>query len=227
MCCTAYVATIVAGVLSIFQSFANLSWNIPILISLGWNETRMNPVIAFNAMRMENPFGIFGITMILSFLNLLLLVFSCLMLKANANLRTGWIGAWCIVILIQAFFQSVIGSYYFYKYCSGTHYRTKAYFRLAALFSGVFFFWPAINLVFCAFVLKRYRDISKSDAPVDIVDRSTSRQESLPPPYTPGSFLEPQRNTVDPAPVSGWSDEPLLRFDDISPIEIATNRDEH
>ncbi|XP_035215618.1 uncharacterized protein LOC118189171 isoform X5 [Stegodyphus dumicola] len=76
MCCTPYVATIVAGVLTIFQSFANLCWNVPIIISFSFNKTQLSTLATINTSELENPFAI---------LNVQLLVFSCLMLKANSD----------------------------------------------------------------------------------------------------------------------------------------------
>ncbi|XP_035215616.1 uncharacterized protein LOC118189171 isoform X3 [Stegodyphus dumicola] len=187
MCCTPYVATIVAGVLTIFQSFANLCWNVPIIISFSFNKTQLSTLATINTSELENPFAIYGITLLLAILNVQLLVFSCLMLKANSTMKTSWIGAWCILINVKSLVNVLLGIYFFYVY--GT--------------------------VLFIMVSKRYTDIVKFQTTNGRVEVSTREDAGLPPPYTTGIFARSQSgHAVNNMVVTDSREQLLLHFED-------------
>ncbi|XP_035215615.1 uncharacterized protein LOC118189171 isoform X2 [Stegodyphus dumicola] len=205
MCCTPYVATIVAGVLTIFQSFANLCWNVPIIISFSFNKTQLSTLATINTSELENPFAI---------LNVQLLVFSCLMLKANSTMKTSWIGAWCILINVKSLVNVLLGIYFFYVYGDNLL-ANPTYFHLAVVFSGVFFFWPTINTVLFIMVSKRYTDIVKFQTTNGRVEVSTREDAGLPPPYTTGIFARSQSgHAVNNMVVTDSREQLLLHFED-------------
>ncbi|GFU62271.1 uncharacterized protein TNCV_4859821 [Trichonephila clavipes] len=89
-----------------------------------------------------------------------------------------------------------------------------AYFRLGVLLSGIFFFWPTINIVLLIMVFKRYSDISNSRRGAARDNQAPLHHDSQPPPYTPGPYISRQQSrTIDPAPITGWSHQMLLNFD--------------
>ncbi|XP_055927948.1 uncharacterized protein LOC129959149 isoform X2 [Argiope bruennichi] len=193
MCCSPYVATIVAGVLCLFQCFANLCWNIPLIIGLSVNKTEIFTLTPIDITEIERPFAIYGVTILLAIANLQLLIFSCLLIKANHTLKTDWIVTWCTLVLIKSFLNIILGIYFIWEYAHDPE-KKIANFRLGILLSGIFFFWPTVNT-------------SRTDS-------SLLREDSQPPPYSPGSYISQQQNQIiDPAPVTGWSHQPILSFD--------------
>ncbi|GIZ03135.1 uncharacterized protein CEXT_815271, partial [Caerostris extrusa] len=118
MCCTPYVATIVAGVLCIFQCFTNLCWNVPLIIGLSLNKTDSLTLTPIDISEIENPFVIYGVTLVLGLANLQLLIFSCLLLKANHKRRTDWISTWCILLLLKSAFNVLLGVYFIHQFAN-------------------------------------------------------------------------------------------------------------
>ncbi|KAF8784521.1 uncharacterized protein LOC129959149 isoform X1 [Argiope bruennichi] len=213
MCCSPYVATIVAGVLCLFQCFANLCWNIPLIIGLSVNKTEIFTLTPIDITEIERPFAIYGVTILLAIANLQLLIFSCLLIKANHTLKTDWIVTWCTLVLIKSFLNIILGIYFIWEYAHDPE-KKIANFRLGILLSGIFFFWPTVNICLFIMVCKRYRDITSSRLTTSRTDSSLLREDSQPPPYSPGSYISQQQNQIiDPAPVTGWSHQPILSFD--------------
>ncbi|GFS88142.1 uncharacterized protein NPIL_208051 [Nephila pilipes] len=213
MCCTPYVATIVAGVLCLFQCFASLFWNVPLIIGLTVNKTEILSITPIDVSELDNPFAIYGVTLLLSVVNFQLLIYSCLLFKANLNLRTDWMGTWLIFMLLKSLLNVLLGICFIYKY-GNDPLKKVAYFRLGVLLSGIFFLWPAINIVLFSMVFKRYRDISNFRTELARDDPAPLHDDSQPPPYTPRSYISQQpSHTIDPAPITGWSHQPLLNFD--------------
>ncbi|GBM72186.1 hypothetical protein AVEN_307-1 [Araneus ventricosus] len=157
---------------------------------------------------------IYGVTIILALANLQLLIYSCLLLKANHTLKTDWIGTWCILVLIKSFLNIMLGIYFIWEYGRDPEKRI-ANFRLGVLLSGIFFFWPTVNVGLFIMVFKRYRDITNSRSTTSRADSPLAHDDSQPPPYSPGPYITPrqQSQVIDPAPVTGWSHQPLLNFD--------------
>ncbi|GIY35822.1 uncharacterized protein CEXT_564601 [Caerostris extrusa] len=84
------------------------------------------------------------------------------------------------------------------------------------LLSGVFFFWPTINIALFVMVFRRYREILNSPTAESRSDPAPLRDDSVPPPppYTPGTYVPRQMShDIDQAPITGWSRQPLLNFD--------------
>ncbi|GFU62268.1 transposase [Trichonephila clavipes] len=119
MCCTPYVATIVAGVLCLFQGFTSLFWNVPLIIGLTVNKTEILSLTPINVYELDNPFVTYGVVLLLSIVNLQLLIFSCLLLKANINLRTDWMSSWLILMLVKSLLNVIFGIYFIYEYGFG------------------------------------------------------------------------------------------------------------
>ncbi|PRD35619.1 UNVERIFIED_CONTAM: hypothetical protein NCL1_11019 [Trichonephila clavipes] len=155
----------------------------------------------------------YGVVLLLSIVNLQLLIFSCLLLKANINLRTDWMSSWLILMLVKSLLNVIFGIYFIYEYGNDPLKRI-AYFRLGVLLSGIFFFWPTINIVLLIMVFKRYSDISNSRRGAARDNQAPLHHDSQPPPYTPGPYISRQQSrTIDPAPITGWSHQMLLNFD--------------
>ncbi|GFQ71547.1 uncharacterized protein TNCT_655751 [Trichonephila clavata] len=213
MCCTPYVATIVAGVLCLFQSFTSLFWNVPLIIGLSVNKTEILSVTPIDVSELENPFVTYGVALLISIVNFQLLIFSCLLFKANINLRTDWMSSWLILMLVKSLLNVILGIYFIYEYGNDPLKRI-AYFRLGVLLSGIFFFWPTVNIGLLIMVFKRYSDISNSRRVAARESLEPLHDDSQPPPYTPGPYITRQQSrTIDPAPITGWSHQTLLNFD--------------
>lgn len=213
MCCTPYVATIVAGILSLFQCFTSLFWNVPLIIGLSVNRTEILSITPIDVSELDNPFVIYGVVLLLSIVNLQLLIFSFLLIKANLSLRTDWMSSWLILMLVKSLLNVVLGIYFIYGYGNDPLKRI-AYFRLGVLLSGIFFFWPTINIGLLIMVFKRYSDISNSRRVAARNDQEPLHDDSQPPPYTPGPYISRQQSrTIDPAPITGWSHQMLLNLD--------------
>ncbi|KAG8190712.1 hypothetical protein JTE90_004214 [Oedothorax gibbosus] len=214
MCCSPFVGTIVAGVLGIFQTFVNLCWNVPLIVGLSLNKTEIQTFMPFDNSEIDHPFVIYGVTILLALVNIQLMIFSCLLFKANHDLRTDWIAGWCVLVLSKSIINVLLGIYFLYEYGNDPLQRISN-FRLAVLFSGIFFFWPVINVILFGMVFKRYRDIVKdrtSIRQVTIRRESCPPAEDTPPPYTPGPYIY-RPPTLDAAQITGWSQQPLLNFD--------------
>ncbi|CAL1282663.1 unnamed protein product [Larinioides sclopetarius] len=159
------------------------------------------------------PF-VYGVTIILAMANLQLLIFSCLLLKANQNRRTDWIGTWCILVLLKSFLNITLGIYFIWEYGHDPE-KKIANFRLGVLLSGIFFFWPTVNIGLFIMVFRRYREVTNSRSTTPRTDSPLIHDDSQPPPYTPGPYITPRQQIqhIDPTPVTGWSHQPLLNFD--------------